>query len=308
MDRIDLFRVFCRVVECASFTRAADQLDLPRSSVSLAIQDLETRLGVRLLHRTTRKVAPTQDGLLFYEKSRTLIEQVEDVESLFKPGDRELTGQIHVDMPGRIGRLIVAPALADFLDRYPGVDVILGASDRASDLVEDAIDCVLRVGPLADSSLVARYLGDIAFINVASPAYLERHGIPRTPADLERHGMVLFASPTTGRVEPFEWCEDGKVHTRRVAGRVTVNNAEAMIAACLAGLGMIQIPAFDVRDEIAAGHLTEIMPDYPAEPMPAHLLFPHRRERTRRVLAFADWLEGLLARSIWPQARPSHPD
>lgn len=299
MDRIDLFRVFCRVVECASFTRAADQLGLPRSSVSLAVQELEGRLGTRLLHRTTRKVSPTQDGLLFYERSQAVIGQVEDVEGLFQQGDRGLAGRIHVDMPGRIGRLIVAPALPDFLDRYPGVDVILGATDRASDLVADALDCVLRVGPLADSSLVARLLGDIAFVNVASPAYLERHGIPQTPSDLDRHHMVLFASPTTGRVEPFEWCEGSKVRTRRARGRVTVNNAEAMIAACLAGLGIIQIPAFDVREEIRSGALTEILPGYPAEPMAAHLLFPRRRERTRRVLAFADWLEQLLTRRIW---------
>lgn len=294
MDRIDLFRVFCRVVECASFTRAADQLGLPRSSVSLAVQELEARLGVRLLNRTTRKVAATQDGLLFYDRSRALIGQVEEAEALFRPGERDLAGPIHVDMPGRIGRLIVAPALPEFLDRYPGVDVILGATDRTSDLVEDALDCVLRVGPLADSSLVARPLGDIAFINVASPAYLERHGRPRTPADLDRHAMVLFASPTTGRVEPFEWCEGAAVHTRRMRGRVTVNNAEAQIAACLAGLGLIQIPAFDVRDAVRQGHLVEVLPDCPAAPMPANLLFPRRRDRSRRVLAFADWLETLL--------------
>lgn len=261
-------------------------------------------MGVRLLHRTTRKVAPTQDGLLFYEKSQAAIVQVEDVESLFRQGDSGLTGRIHVDMPGRIGRLIVAPALPEFLDRYPGVDVILGVTDRASNLVEDAIDCVLRVGPLADSSLVARHLGDIAFINVASPAYLDRHGIPQTPSDFDRHHMVLFASPTTGRVEPFEWCEGNKMRTRRVSGRVTVNSAEAMIAACIAGLGIIQVPAYDVRDEVQSGTLVEVLPDYPAEPMPANLLFPRRRERTRRVLSFADWLENLLARSIWRRAQP----
>jgi LysR family transcriptional regulator, regulator for bpeEF and oprC len=299
MDRIDLFRIFCRVVDCASFTRAADQLGMPRSSVSLAVQDLEARLGTRLLHRTTRKIAPTQDGLLFYEKSLAVIAQVEDAEGLFRQDDGRLTGRIHVDMPGRIGRLIVAPALPDFLDRHPGVDVILGVTDRASDMVEDGLDCVLRVGPLADSSLIARSLGEIAFINVATPAYLARHGTPQTPADLDRHQMVLFASPTTGRVEPFEWREGSKLRTRRVRGRVTVNSAEAAIAACRAGLGILQIPAYDVRAHVEAGTLVAVLPACLAEPMPVHLLFPRRRERTRRMLVFADWLEALLTRTIW---------
>ncbi|WP_343610999.1 LysR family transcriptional regulator [Novosphingobium sp.] len=299
MDRIDLFRIFCRVVDCASFTRAADQLGLPRSSVSLAVRDLEARLGTRLLHRTTRKIAPTQDGLLFYERSLTVIAQVEDAEGLFRQDDQALTGRVHVDMPGRIGRLIVAPALPEFLDLHPGVDIILGVSDRAANLIEDALDCVLRVGPLVDSSLVARPVGQIGFINVASPVYLARHGVPQTPADLDGYHMVLFASPTTGRVEPFEWLEGGKLRSRRVRGRVTVNSAEAAIAACVAGLGLLQIPAYDVRAELAAGTLTEVLPAYPAEPMPAHLLFPRRRDRPRRVLAFADWLEGLLSKSLW---------
>jgi len=299
MDRIDLFRIFCRVVDCASFTRAADQLGLPRSSVSLAVRDLETRLGTRLLHRTTRKIAPTQDGLLFYERSLTVIAQVEDAEGLFRQDDLALTGRVHVDMPGRIGRLIVAPALPEFLDMHPGVDIIMGLSDRAANLFEDALDCVLRVGPLVDSSLVARPIGDIAFINVTSPAYLARHGVPQTPADLDGHHMVLFASPTTGRIEPFEWLESGKLHNRRVKGRVTVNSAEAAIAACLAGLGILQIPAYDVKAELEAGTLAEVLPDYPAEPMPVNLLFPRRRDRPRRVLAFADWMEALLSKTLW---------
>jgi DNA-binding transcriptional LysR family regulator len=299
MDRIDLFRIFCRVVDCASFTRAADQLGLPRSSVSLAVRDLEGRLGARLLHRTTRKIAPTQDGLLFYERSLSVIAQVEDAEALFRQDDQALTGRVHVDMPGRIGRLIVAPALPEFLDLHPGVDIIMGVSDRAANLIEDALDCVLRVGPLVDSSLVARPVGHIAFINVASPAYLARHGVPQTPADLDGHHMVLFASPTTGRIEPFEWLESGKLHSRGVKGRVTVNSAEAAIAACSAGLGLLQIPAYDVKAELEAGTLTEVLPAYPAEPMPVNLLFPRRRDRPRRVLAFADWMEALLSKTLW---------
>lgn len=186
LDRIDLFRVFARVVECSSFTRAAATLDLPRSSVSAAIIDLENRVGARLLHRTTRHVSPTQDGAAFYERCLRLVADVEEAESLFKQTGAEPAGRLKVDVPGRIGRLIIAPALPGFLEQHPQIDIELGVTDRAVNLIEDSVDCVLRVGPLADSSLIARSIGQLPLINVASPAYLERHGMPATPDDLKR--------------------------------------------------------------------------------------------------------------------------
>ncbi len=212
MDRIDLFRIFARVVECASFTRAADTLSLPRSSVSAAVQDLESRVGARLLHRTTRKVAPTQDGAMFYERCLRLITDVEETEGLFRQGATGPSGRLKIDVPGRIGRLIVAPALPEFLARYPVIDVELGVTDRAVNLIEESVDCVLRVGPLSDSGLIARTIGELPLINVASPGYLERHGVPNTPDDLGAHLAVNFASPSSGRVEDWEWTEGGSVH------------------------------------------------------------------------------------------------
>ncbi|MBD3730797.1 MAG: LysR family transcriptional regulator, partial [Sphingomonadales bacterium] len=214
MDRIELLRVFCRVAECASFTRASDQLGIPRSTVSLAVQELERKMGARLLHRTTRKVSLTQDGIAFYERCQGLLDEFDDVERMFDGEHKGLTGRVRVDLPGRIGRLIVAPALSDFLDCHPGIEVILGVTDRSTDLIEEGIDCVLRVGSLGDSFLVARPLGEIRFINVASPEYLARYGEPRSPDELDRHRMVRFASPNSGRVEPFEWVSKGQVHTR----------------------------------------------------------------------------------------------
>lgn len=298
MDRIDLFRIFTRVVEVASFTRAANSLGLPRSSVSTAVAELEGRVSARLLHRTTRRVVPTQDGTVFYERCLRVIADVEETESLFREDEAKPSGKLRVDVPGRIGRIIVAPALPDFLDEYPDIDITLGVTDRAVDLVEESVDCVLRVGSLSDSGLIARTIGTLSLINVASRDYLARHGTPQTPADLGGHWAVNYASPSTGRVEPWEWVEDGHLRARPVSGRVTVNSAEAYIACCLAGLGLIQIPAYDVRQHLDAGELVEVLPGHRAEPMPMTLLYPHRQHLSRRVRVFADWLEALLQQKV----------
>ncbi|MGD9838530.1 MAG: LysR family transcriptional regulator [Afipia sp.] len=294
MDRIDLFRVFARVVESANFTRAADTLGLPRSSVSAAISELETRVGARLLHRTTRRVAPTHDGAAFYERCVRLIAEVEEAETLFRRGANDVVGKVKINMPGRIGRLIVAPALPEFLAVHQHIEVELGVTDRAVNLVEENVDGVLRVGPLADSAMIARPIGELALINVASPAYLARHGTPKSPGDLHAHLVVKYASPTSGRVEDWEWIEQGLVRTMPTRGRVTVNSAEAYIACSLAGLGLIQIPAYDVRDHLDAGELTEVMPDHRAAPLPLTLLYPTRQQLSRRFQVFSDWLEDLL--------------
>jgi DNA-binding transcriptional LysR family regulator len=298
VDRIDLFRTFARVVECASFTRAADTLGVPRSSVSAAVQDLEVRVGARLLHRTTRKVSTTQDGAAFYERCLQLISDVEETENLFRQNTVGPTGRLRVDVPGRIGRLVIAPALPDFLARYPEIDIDLGITDRAVNLIQDSVDCVLRVGPLTDSGLIARPIGDLPLVNVASPAYLKRHGIPFHPDDLAGHLAVNYASPSTGRVESWEWIENGEVYTRAMRSRVIVNSAEAYIACCLAGLGLIQIPAYDVRQHIATGELADVMPSHRAAPMPMTLLHPNRQHLSRRFQVFAEWLEQLLRRNL----------
>lgn len=201
-------------------------------------------------------------------------------------------------MPGRIGRLIIAPALPDFLARHPQLGIELRVTDRAVNLVEESVDCVLRVGPLSNSGLIARKFGDLPLINIASPGYIAHFGIPGTPDDLDAHLAVNYASPSTGRVEDWEWIEEGEVRTHPMHSRVTVNSAEAYIACCLAGLGLIQIPAYDVRGHLEAGELVEVMSDYRAAPMPMTLLCPHRQHLSRRLQVFTDWLEHLLTREI----------
>ncbi|MHC1549338.1 LysR family transcriptional regulator [Phyllobacterium sp. K27] len=298
MDRIDLFRVFSRVVECSSFTRAADTLGVPRSSVSAAIVELERRVGARLLHRTTRKVSPTHDGTVFYDRCQRLISDVEDAENLFKQTAARPSGKLRIDVPGRIGRLIIAPALPDFLNQYPQIHIDLGVTDRAVDLVEDNIDCVLRVGPLNDSSLIGRTIGALPLINVATPEYLKRFGVPVSPVELTSHWAVNYASPSSGRTMEWEWFENGEQCALQMPSRVTVNSAEAYIACCLASLGLIQIPAYDVRSHIDAGDLVEVLPGYRAAPMPMTLLYPHRQHLSGRLQVFADWLEELLKREL----------
>lgn len=292
MDRIELFRVFCKVVEGASFTRAADTLTLPRSSVSAAVQELEARVGVRLLHRTTRKVVPTQDGAVFYERCLQLIGDVEEAETLFRQSARQPVGKLRVDVPGRIGRLIIAPALPDFFERYPDIEIDLGVTDRAVNLVEEGVDCALRVGTLSESGLIGRAIGILPLINVASQPYLDRQGIPATPDDLGAHFVVKYASPSSRRIEDWEWIENKKTRTIAMRGRVTVNSAEAYIACALAGLGMIQIPAYDIRSYLDSGELVEILPHHRAAPLPMTLLYPSRQHPSRRFQVFADWLEG----------------
>lgn len=298
VDRIDLFRIFIRVVDCASFTRAAASLDMPRSSVSAAIQELEGRIGARLLHRTTRNVSPTNDGIAFYERCTRVIYDVEETENLFRQKASRPSGKIRINVPGRIGRLIVAPALSSFLTQYPDINIDIGVTDRAVNLAEDSVDCVLRAGHLVDSSLIARSIGELPLLNVAAPHYLQRYGIPDRPEELDSHLAVNYASPSTGRIEDWEWMENGEIKKKALRGRVTVNNAEAYIACCLAGLGLIQIPAYDVQSHIDSNELVEFMPAYQAQPLPLTILYPSRQHLSRRLSVFVDWLEALLRDQI----------
>jgi LysR family transcriptional regulator, regulator for bpeEF and oprC len=235
---------------------------------------------------------------VFYDRCQRLISDVEDAENLFKQTAAGPSGKLRIDVPGRIGRLIIAPALPDFLDQYPQIHIDLGVTDRAVNLVEDNIDCVLRVGELSDSSLIGRTIGALPLINVAAPEYLKRFGVPDSPIELNSHWAVNYASPSFGRTMEWEWIENGERHVLQLPSRVTVNSAEAYIACCLAGLGLIQIPAYDVRSHIAAGDLVEVLPEYQAAHMPMTLLYPHRQHLSRRLQVFADWLEELLKREL----------
>jgi len=296
MDKLDQYRVFMQVAEMGSFIKAAHALALPRASVSAAVQQLEEKVGARLLNRTTRQVRLTAEGTQLLERVRPLLADAEDLEQLFQSSERQVTGQLRVDVPSRIARRLIAPALPGLLRRYPRLHLMLGSSDRAIDLVQDGVDCALRVGVLQDSSLVVRPLGQIALINCASPTYLREHGLPERPKDLPSgHWAVGYASPSSGRALPWEYLDAARqTQTLVVPSRVVVNNAESYIAACLAGTGLIQIPRFDVQQLLDRRELVEVMPDHRAASMPVSLLYPHRRQRSRRLLAFVEWISTLL--------------
>lgn len=302
MDRFEQYRVFVQVAEMGSFIKAAHALELPRASVSAAIQQLESQVGTRLLHRTTRQVRLTADGTQLLERVRPLLVDVEEIDLLFQVSQRQVSGQLQIDVPSRIARRLITPALPALLRRHPRLRLLLGSNDRAIDLVQEGVDCAVRIGTLSDSSLVLRPLGTIALINCAGPAYLRDHGVPELPADLGAgHWMVGYASPTTGRELPWEYLSDNGVkHTVEVPSQVVVNNAESYIACCRAGLGLIQIPRFDVQDLLVSGELVEVMPAYRAAPMPVSLLYPHRRQRSRRLAVFLDWFEELMLSHLEP--------
>nr|WP_063570924.1 LysR family transcriptional regulator [Luteibacter rhizovicinus] len=295
MDRLQQYRIFIQIAEMESFIKAAHALAFPRASVSAAVQSLEAELGARLFHRTTRRVQLTADGAQLLERVRLLLADAEDIDSLFQTHRRGVSGRLNVDVPSRIARRLIAPSLPGFLRRYPRLHLGLGSTDRAVDLVHDGVDCAVRVGSLHDSSLVVRPVGRIALINCASPGYLRKRGTPAHIQELmKKHVAVGYASPTTGRALPWEYVSDGEEKTISLTSRVTVNNAESYIACCIAGAGMIQIPRFDVQHLLDGGRLVEVMPDLRASSMPVSLLYPHRRQRSRRLDAFIEWFEALI--------------
>lgn len=295
MDRLDQLRSFLRVAELGSFTGAADSLGLPKASVSLAVQRLEAEVGVQLLHRTTRRVQLSADGAQFQQRARDLLDDMEELQGMFRRDTGQLKGRLRVDMSSGLARQLVIPHLPGFLARHPGLEIELSGTDRRVDLVREGFDCVVRVGTLDDSSLVARPLGVMHIVNCASPAYLAARGTPRQLQDLDQHALVHYVGTLGQRSPGFEYFDGQRYRSRPMAGAVTVNSGEGYTAAALAGLGIIQVPRLGAQQALASGALVEILTAFPAEPMPITLLYAQRRHLPRRVAAFMDWLAALVA-------------
>ncbi len=290
MDKIQAMQVFVRVAEMGSFTRAAESLGLPKASVSRQLQALENQLNSRLLQRTTRQVQLTHDGQVYYERCIELLSMLDDMDSLFQSEPATLSGKLRVDMSVAMATGFILPRLPEFLQHYPGVEIELSSSDRQVDIVGEGFDCVIRAGELKDSGMIVRSLGVHQMINCASPAYLDRFGIPQQLADLSQHALVHY-SQHLGQPSPgFEYFDGKQCQYQAIGGGVTVNSTETYRAACLAGLGIIQVPASGVRPLLLSGQLQEILPAYPARPMPVSLLYPDRRNVPRRVRVFMEWL------------------
>lgn len=299
MSPFDRMHIFVRVAELASFTQAAEALSIPKASASTAVQQLETQLGTRLLHRTTRRVQLTQDGQAYYERCKDLLADVDELQSMFQHLDGAgLRGRVRIDMSTGMARNVVVPRLPELLARHPGLEMELSSTERRVDVVREGFDCVLRTGAVVDSSLVARPLGLARLVNCASPAYLRAHGTPRSLADLPGHRLVHFVNTLGARSAGFETVVDGALVLTPMQGALTVNNAEAYMAGCLAGLGLIQVPHLGVVDLLARGDLVEVLPQLAAPPMPLTLMYANRRNLPRRVRTVMDWLAQVVAEHL----------
>lgn len=287
-------RVFSRVVERRSFTLAAEDTGLPRSTVTDAVKQLEARLGVRLLQRTTRHVSPTLDGEAYYQRCLSILADIEDAEGAFAGAKPK--GMLRVDVHGTLARHFVLPSLPSFLETYPDIEFYMSEGDRLVDLVREGIDCVLRVGTPQDSDMVARRVAMLEEVTLASPAYLARHGMPEHPERLDGHRMVGFHSTATGGLIPLEFTIGGGARNITLPATISVNAAESLHAAARLGLGIIQVPRYHLERDIDAGDLVPILTDYPPTPTPASLLYPRNRQLSPRVRVFIDWLVKVFAR------------
>ena len=288
MDRIDAMRLFTRVVERRSFTLAAQDLGVPRSTATEVLKQLESRLGVRLLQRTTRHVQPTLDGEAYYRRCLAIISDVEEAESAFTAAKPR--GLLRVDVHGTLARHFLLPGLPRFLEEYPQIQLHIGEGDRLVDLVREGVDCVLRVGDLQDSSMVARRVAMLDEATFASPGYLERLGVPRVPEELDRHRMIGFVSSATSNVIPLELTVDGVLRHLTPPLAISVTSAETMVALARLGLGLIQVPRYHIEQDLASGTLVEVLKDFRPSSTPVSLLYPHSRQLSPRVRVFIEWL------------------
>lgn len=298
MDQLLAMRVFARVVESGGFTRAADSLDVPLATVSKLVRELEAHLGVRLLQRTTRRVTVTPEGQDYYAKSTRVLRDLEDIDASFNLVRGKPRGHLRIDVGGSTARDVLIPLLPDFVSRYPEIRIDLGVSDRSVDLISDNVDCVIRGGPLENSSLVGRRLGEAALITCATPGYLKQYGTPAYPEELKNgHRLVSYMSSQTGRAVPFRFERKGEKTEIKVEHRVGVNESNAHLAACVAGLGIVQTFTYAAEGALRDGSLVEILKPWRPAPYPFHVVYPQTRHVTHRLRVFIDWLlEGFSAR------------
>ncbi len=293
MDRIDAMRLFTRIVERRSFSLTAQDFGLPRSSVSEVVKQLEARLGVRLLQRTTRQVSPTLDGEAYYRRCLTILAEIEEAEGAFTGAKPR--GLLRVDVHGTLARHFMLPGLPKFLADYPEINLHIGEGDRLVDAVREGVDCVLRVGLPRDSTMIGRKIAELPQATLASPDYLARYGTPKSLEDLEGHRMIGFVSSATGALLPMDFEVNGERKLISLPTTITVTAAETMWAAARLGLGLIQVPRYRLDADLAAGTLVEVLPQFPPEILPVSVLYPHNRQLSPRVRVFIDWVASLFS-------------
>ena len=308
MDRLATLSLFTRIVETGSFSRAAAGLDIPRPTATNAIKALETRLGVRLLERTTRQVRPTLDGQAFYDRCVHVLGELDDAEATLRQVASRPRGTLRVDLHGTHATQVVLPRIDDFHARYPDIALVVSSGDRLVDLVREGVDCVVRAGTPRDSSLVARPLARMQQILCASPDYLARAGTPRHPSDLAEHQMVkFFSSAGAATSYPLTLRVDGEWRDFLLAGWVSVSDAENNVVCALQGCGIVQLPRFHVEAELRAGRLVEVLGEFASPALPLWAMYPYRTHLSPRVRVFVDWVRQLYEEKFGP-LEPAAPE
>jgi DNA-binding transcriptional LysR family regulator len=307
MDRFDAMQAFARVVQAGSFTKAADTLHMSKTTVTQLVQQLEARLRVKLLNRTTRRVSITADGAAYYERVVRLLADVDDAETSLSSAAAAPRGRLRVDVPSPLARTILVPALPDFHARYPDIQLDMGVSDRMVDLIGDNVDCVVRGGTITDQSLVARHVADLQLGVYAAPSYLALAGRPEHPRELQdtHHRIVGFLWSRAGKTFPYAMQRGGEqVH---VQGRYAfaVDDGNAYLAAGLAGLGVLWLPEYMAMPHRASGELVPLLQDWRLDPMPLYVAYPPNRHVSAKLRVFIDWIAALMAEHA-PIA-PRHP-
>ncbi|MES2840430.1 MAG: LysR family transcriptional regulator [Pseudomonadota bacterium] len=297
MDRFDAMQAFARVVEAGSFTKAAQTLHMSKTTVTQLVQQLEARLRVKLLNRTTRQVKVTADGAAYYERVVRLLADLEDADTSLSSASASPRGRLRVDVPSPLARMILMPALPTFHARYPEIQLHMGVSDRMVDLIGDNVDCVLRGGEVTDPSLIARRVGNLQLGVYAAPSYLALAGTPLHPRELEdtHHRTVGFLRARSGTVAPLGMEREGE--RIEVQGRyaVAVDDGNAYLAAGLAGMGVLWLPHYMAQDHAARGELVPLFDGWQFDSMPMYVAFPPNRHVSAKLRAFIDWVLELMA-------------
>ncbi|USJ28528.1 LysR family transcriptional regulator (plasmid) [Ensifer adhaerens] len=302
MDRFLALRLFVRIAEAESFAKAADQLDLPRSTASRLIRDLEQHLGAKLIQRTTRSVSVTAEGASYYERATRLLGELDEMDSAVSNMPTKHIGRLRVDVGSVLANLVIIPNLPKFRALYPGIELHLGVSDRRVALISEGVDCVIRGGDLPDASLIARRLCDLDFVTCASPSYLEEYGTPRVPRDLESgHAIVSYFFAQTGKTYPPTFEEGTQRYEVPVASAMLVNDSIAHLNAVLAGLGIGQILRVAAQSHLESGALIPLLEDYRTPRHEMHIVYPSGRHLNARLRVFVDWIVELF-RDLGPQA------
>lgn len=300
MDRFDAMQAFARVVETGSFTKAAQTLHMSRTTVTQLVQQLEARLRVRLLNRTTRQVNVTADGAAYYEHVARLLASLDDAETSLSSFAASPRGRLRVDVPAPLARFLLVPALPGFHARYPDIQLDLGVSDRNVDLIDENVDCVIRGGVITDPSLVARHIGDLHAALHAAPVYLDTVGVPAHPKDLEAvpHRIVGYRGSRRAGAMPYELHRGDEVLTVHGRHLLAVDDGNAYLAAGVAGLGVLWLPDYVAAAHAQRGELVRVLTDWQVEPMPLHVAFRPNRHISAKLRVFVDWVAALMAEHV----------